>query len=177
MSLKEIAKKRFSVRSFSDKEVEEEKIEALLDIARIAPTAANRQPVRIAVVRDADKLSSCTKYTFHAPLMLVVCYDRAASWKRKKYDGHDAGEIDASIAATHIMLEAADLGLGTTWVGYFDPDAVREQLALPEDIIPVALLPTGYPSEGLEPISQHTDRKSLKEIVLEVPDPLNASRT
>lgn len=175
MTFKELASKRFSVRSFSERDVEDEKIEALLDVARIAPTAANRQPVRIAVVKDADKLSSCTKYTFHAPVMLVVCYDSTASWKRKKYDGYDAGEADASIAATHIMLEAADLGLGTTWVGYFDPEALREQLSLPDNIIPVALLPTGYPADGLEPIAQHTDRKGLEEIVLEVP--LSASRT
>ena len=166
MSFIDLAKKRFSVRSFGSKEVEEEKIGALLEAARTAPTAANRQPVRIAVVKDADKFSECTKYTFHAPLMLVVCYDKSASWKRKKFDGHDAGEIDASIAATHIMLEAADLGLGTTWVGYFDPEKVSELLKLPEDIVPVALLPAGYPSEGLEPIAQHTDRKIAEEKLL-----------
>lgn len=175
MSFKDLAKKRFSVRSFSEKEVEEEKIAALLEIARTAPTAANRQPVRIAVIKDADKLSECTKYTFHAPLLLVVCYDREKSWKRR-YDGHDAGEIDASIAATHIMLEAADLGLGTTWVGYFDPALVKEKLCLPDNLVPVALLPLGYPAEGLQPIAQHTDRKDVTELLIDLPEELSASR-
>ena len=169
MTFKELSQKRFSVRAFSSKEVEEEKIQALLETARIAPTAANRQPVRIAAVKDADKLSAATKYTFHAPLVFVVCYDRNVSWKRKKFDNSDAGVIDASIAATHIMLEAADIGLGTTWVGYFDPAKVSEMLQLPDSIVPVALLPAGYPEEGLEPIAQHTDRKSIEDLVLKSP--------
>ena len=91
-------------------------------------------------------LKGCTPCHFSAPLAPIVCCDDTTSWKRS-YDGKDMGEVDASIVTTQMMLEAA-LGLGTIWVGHFDPQKVRSAFRLPENVIPVAILPMGYPHES-----------------------------
>lgn len=109
MDFLELARERYSVRKFAPQKVEKEKLDAVLEAGRLAPTAVNYQPQRILVL-DSDaalgKLKDCTPYHFSAPLALVVCYDAAVSWKRS-YDGKDMGEVDASIVTTHMMLEAA----------------------------------------------------------------------
>ena len=167
MDFLSLAKQRYSCRSFLDKKVEKEKIDKILEAGRIAPTAVNFQPQRILVLDDKErlyKLSECTKFGWNAPVILVVCYDKNISWKRK-YDGKDEGIIDASIVTTHMMLEAQDLGLGTTWIGSFDPSKVREIYSIPENLEIVALLPIGYPSEDATPSPMHDKRNSLDEIV------------
>lgn len=165
MDFLELAEKRFSCRKFKDKPVEEEKIQAMLKVAQLAPTAVNFQPQRILVLTDKEKITSldtnkCTRYTFNAPLMMVVCYDTEKSWKRR-CDDHDEGEIDASIITTHIMLEAYELGLGCTWVGAFNPEIAKEVLNIPENYNVVALLPIGYPDE--EPSAKHSERIAIEE--------------
>lgn len=163
----ELAKERYSVRKFSDKKVESDKIELILEAARLAPTACNFQPQRILVIDDKDglkKLKNCTPYHFDAPLIFLVCYDKSVSWKRK-YDNKDAGDIDASIVTTHMMLEIANLGLGSTWVGSFDPEILNTTFELPDNFVPVALLPTGYPAEDAEPYSGHYKRLNKDQTV------------
>ena len=165
MTFLELAEKRYSCRKFSDREVEEEKIEALLKAAQLAPTAVNFQPQRILVLTDKEKIKSldengCTRYTFNAPLMMVVCYDKGKSWKRS-FDGKDEGIVDASIITTHMMLEAVELGLGSTWVGAFDPAKAREILEVPENYEIVSLLPIGYPA--MEPSERHHKRIDTSE--------------
>lgn len=165
MTFLELAEKRYSCRKFSDREVEEEKIEALLKAAQLAPTAVNFQPQRILVITDKEKIKSldengCTRYTFNAPLMMVVCYDKGKSWKRS-FDGKDEGIVDASIITTHMMLEAVELGLGSTWVGAFDPAKAREILEVPENYEIVSLLPIGYPA--MEPGERHHKRIDISE--------------
>lgn len=167
MNFSELAKSRFSLRKFSDKKVEQEKIDKILEAAQYAPTAVNFQPQKILVLTDEaalKKVNSCTKFGFDAPLNFLVCYDSTVSWKRGN-DGKEEGEIDAAIVAAHMMLAAADIGLGTTWVGSFNPDDVREQFALPESYVPVAFLPTGYAAEDAQPSPKHTERKPLCETV------------
>lgn len=166
MDFLELAKKRYSCRSFLEKEIEQEKIDKILEVARIAPTAVNFQPQRILIIKNKSKieeLKEATKYTFSAPLIFAICYDKDISWKRK-YDGNDEGIIDASIVTTHMMLEATDLGLGTTWVGAFNPMKAREILELPENYEIVSLLPIGYPSEEGVPSSNHEKRNNIDEI-------------
>ena len=165
MTFLELAEKRYSCRKFSDRKVEEEKIEALLKAAQLAPTAVNFQPQRILVLTDKEKIKSldengCTRYTFNAPLMMVVCYDKGKSWKRS-FDGKDEGIVDASIITTHMMLEAVELGLGSTWVGAFDPAKAREILEVPENYEIVSLLPIGYPA--MEPSERHHKRIDISE--------------
>lgn len=162
-----LAKERFSLRKFSDKEVEQEKIDIILAAAQTAPTAVNFQPQKILVLTDKEqleKVNKCTKFGFNAPLNFLVCYDKEISWKRGN-DGHEEGEIDAAIVATHMMLAAADIGLGTTWVGSFNPVDVREQFNLPENYVPVAFLPTGYAAEDAKPSDAHVIRKPLSQMV------------
>lgn len=167
MDFLSLAKERYSCRSFQDKEVEKEKIEKILEAGRVAPTAVNLQPQRILVLQDKDKLSKlseATKFGWNAPVILVVCYDKNISWKRK-YDGKDEGIVDASIVTTHMMLEAQDLGLGTTWIGAFDPEKVREVYSIPDNLEIVALLSIGYPSENALPSPMHSKRNEINDMV------------
>ncbi|MCE1247834.1 MAG: nitroreductase family protein [Firmicutes bacterium] len=167
MDFLDLAKERYSVRKFSGKKVEKEKLDKILEAGRLAPTAVNFQPQRILVLDSEEnlaKLKECTQYHFNAPLAILVCYDKTVSWKRK-HDNKDEGEIDASIVTTHMMMEIANLGLGSTWVGYFDPAAVIQAYGLPENIIPVAILPTGYPSEESAPSAMHGKRVDMEQTV------------
>lgn len=167
MDFIELAKERHSVRKFSDKKVEQEKIDLILEAGRIAPTACNKQPQRILVLNSPeslDKLKTCTPCHFDAPLAILICYDKTVSWKRP-FDDNDSGDIDASIVTSHMMLEITNLGLGTTWVGHFDPEAMIKTFELPENIIPVALLPIGYPSKDSVPHPNHDKRFDKSETV------------
>lgn len=167
MNFLELAKSRYSCRSFSNKEVETEKIKKILEAGRVAPTAVNYQPQRILVIQDKeklDKLSECTRYGWNAPLIMIICYDKNISWKRK-YDNKDEGIVDASIVTTHMMLEAYSLGLGTTWIGAFNPDMVRKVYNIPDNFEIVALLPIGYPSNDATPSAMHEKRNSIEEMV------------
>lgn len=163
MDFLELAKERYSVRNFSDKKVETEKVDLILEAAKLAPTACNNQPQRLLVLNSEEnlnKLKNCTPYHFNAPLAILICYDKNESWKRR-YDNKDGGEIDASIVTTHMMLEITNLGLGTTWVGHFDPQAMVSTFNIPENLIPVALLPIGYPSETSAPSPMHEKRLEM----------------
>ncbi len=167
MEFLELAKSRYSCRKFLDKEVEKEKIEIVLEAGRLAPTACNFQPQRILVITDKDtinELKECTRFTFDAPVILVVCYEKEESWKRK-YDGQDEGIVDSSIVSTHMMLQITELGLGSTWVASFDPVKAREILKIPDNLEIVNLLPFGYPAEDEVPSAMHAKRKSLDELI------------
>lgn len=162
-----LVKERYSVRKFSEKKVEKEKVDLILEAAKLAPTACNLQPQRILVLDNEEsllKLKNCTAYHFNAPLAILICYDKEISWKRK-YDGKDGGEVDSAIITTHMMLEIANLGLGTTWVGSFDPAVMSSIYELPENIVPIALLPVGYPAEDSVPHSNHESRLELEKTV------------
>ncbi len=111
----ELANRRYSVRKFSDRKVEIEKIKVLLEALRVSPTACNYQQQKVWVLDTEEELEtarSVIQYHFHAPLILLLGYDETKSW-RNKYDGKDSGVLDTSISATHIMLEAIELGLGS----------------------------------------------------------------
>ena len=168
MTFLELAKKRFSVRSFADKSVEAEKLDLILEAGHVAPTACNFQPQRIYVAQSAEvreKLASVCRFTFGAPVILVVCYDRTRDWKNKLMPGYESGETDAAIVCTHMMLEAEELGLGACWVGYFDAAKVAQVLELPENVTVSALLPLGYPAEDAKPLPLHSQFRDAAEIV------------
>ena len=165
-----LAKERYSMRKFDSRPVEPEVLHQILEAARIAPTATNAQPVRILVLDTPELLApmeeqKITRYHFHAPLMLMVCYDKTVSWKRARYDGKEMGEVDTAIATTHMMLAATDLGLGTTWVAAFDPAAARVAYQVPEHLEIVALLPIGYPAADVEPAPKHFQREPMEHMV------------
>lgn len=169
MDFMKLAQTRYSVRKFEQKPVEKEKLDLVLKAARLSPTACNNQPQRILVIESneaMEKLRGCTRYHFGAPAALLVCYDSNESWKRG-CDGKDSGDVDASIVGTHLMMEAAELGLGTTWVGNFDPAAIIKAFALPDNIVPVALFPVGYPAPDAEKINpRHGSRRPDAETVV-----------
>lgn len=167
MNFSKLASERFSCRKFKEREVEQEKIDEILRSAMVAPTAVNKQPQRILVLNDKEKLKKldeCTKYGFNAPLCFVICYDRDKAYNRG-YDGKNSAEIDASIVTTHMMLQAQDLGLGTTWVMAFNPIAVRECYSIPDNLEILALLPTGYPAEDVQVSPMHSKFIDIKDMV------------
>lgn len=164
-----LAKKRRSVRSYTSQTVEDEKLHYLLECARLAHSAVNRQPWHFFVVKSEEKkhrLRQCyaRDWFAQAPLYIVICADDANAWVRQA-DGKNHADIDAAIAIEHLCLAAADLGLGTCWVCNFDVVKCSELLALPSNQRPVAILPVGYPD--------HTDvkrsvKKELSEVMTEV---------
>ncbi|MDR1001924.1 MAG: nitroreductase family protein [Oscillospiraceae bacterium] len=164
----ELAKSRYSVRKYSDKPIEGEVMAQLLEAGRIAPTGCNNQPQRIKVITSAEalaKVDECTPCRFAAPAVLLVCYDKNLCWRRK-FDGKSCGVADACIVTTHLMLQAEDLGLGTCWVMHFDPAKTAELFALPENIVPVAILPVGYPAEDSTPSPMHEERFDVENMLL-----------
>jgi nitroreductase len=167
MNFKELVTSRYSVRSFASVPVPAEKLQAVLEAARLAPTACNLQPQRIFVLQSTEaltKVRACTSCHFDAPVVLLVCYDKAESWERG-FDGFNSGEMDASIVGTHLMLAATAQGLGSTWVCYFDPAKLRKEFALPENLVPAALFPLGVPASDSKPNPNHFNRKKLEETV------------
>ena len=121
MSFLDLAKKRCSTRAYQPVPVSQEHIDAIVEAARVAPTAANRQPVRILQVTSEEGLASLAKAAnvFDAPLAFVVCADGEKAWKRP-LDGMSTVHVDASILTDHMMLAATDLGLGSVWICRFD---------------------------------------------------------
>ena len=166
MNFAELSAARYSLRKFADTPVEQEKLDLILEAGRSAPTAHNNQPQRIFVLRSPEaleKADGCTAAHFHPPVMLVIAYDPAVSWKRE-HDGKDHGEIDAAIAVTQMMLQAADLGLGTTYVGMFEPEKLIAVFPEMAGLVPIALLPLGYPAENARPSRLHADRRPVEEL-------------
>ncbi len=166
MNVMEAIRQRRSIRAYQDRPVEEEKLQAVLEAARLAPSASNRQEWRYIIVRDAAMRSQLAeaangqKFVGEAPVVIVAC---------AKTDGHKmtCGEacypIDVAISLDHITLKAAEEGLGTCWIGAFDQPAVKKLLNIPEDIRVVELMPLGYPA--YEPAER--SRLSLDEIVVQ----------
>lgn len=158
MEFSDVIRKRYSVRKFEQRPVGQAALDAVLQAGLLAPTAKNLQPQRILVIRrqeDLEKLDRCTRCRFGAPCALLVCYDRDACWKRERYDGKPSGETDAAIVTTHMMLAAEALGIGTTWVMHFDPEAVRREFSVSEPCEPCALLVMGYPAPDAQPSAMH----------------------
>ncbi len=167
MSFLELAKRRFAVRNFESRKVEEEKLLQILEAGRIAPTAANKQPQRIIVVREDAGLERIKKAAriFDAPLAVIVCADHSAVWKRP-FDGKVTVDIDATIVTDHMMMEATELGLGSVWICYFKPDVLRKEFNIPEHIEPVNILAIGYNAGEIASPDRHDEaRKPLSETV------------
>ena len=147
MDFMELAKRRCSVRAYEDRKVEPEKLERILEAARIAPTAKNLQPVKLLAVQSGEGLEKVGKAAniYGAPLAIIVCADHQRAWTRP-FDSKRSTDIDASILTDHMMLEATELGLGSVWICFFRPDVLREEFSLPEHLEPVNILAVGYAS-------------------------------
>lgn len=147
-----IAKQRYSVRKYSGKKVEPEKLEKILEAAHVAPTAANRQPIRLIAVQSEEALAKVGNAAdiYGAPLAIIICADHNRAWTRP-YDKKQTVDIDASILTDHMMLQATELGLGSVWICYFKPDVLKKDFSLPDNLEPVNILAIGYADE--EPAS------------------------
>ena len=160
----DIMKKRFSVRRFKDKEVEQEKIDKLIEAARIAPSAKNVQPWHFVIIKDKEKREKLTnickgqKFVSQAPISIAVCANHR---DYTMTSGENASSVDATIAAEHIALEAVELGLGTCWLGAFYADQLAELIELPDDYKVVTLLPIGYPDQA----KPNRNLKPIEEVV------------
>lgn len=165
MDFETVIKNRTAVREFKTDAIEDSKIEKILNAGRIAPTAKNLQPQKIYVVKSEDALSKIDEITpcrYGAPLCLIVCADKNIAWEN---DGYSSYETDAAIVATHMLLEATNLGLGSIWVRYFDVPNMIKKFNLPENVIPVCLIPIGYAADGYKESPLHNQRKKLSETV------------
>ncbi len=166
MNFQDLIKKRYSVRAYRSDPVEDEKLKRVLEAARLAPTANNRQAFRITVIptkehkEELQRVYGRTWFT-QAPLVLAVSACPADGWVRES-DGWNAAEVDATIAMTHLILAAAEEGLGTCWVAAFDPKAAREVLKLSAGEIPCAFTPLGYPADA----PALKKRRPLEDLIL-----------
>lgn len=167
MGFLEIAKKRYTVRSYNDRKVEKGKIEKLVEAAHVAPTAANLQPVHLLVVQTEEGLKKISKAgnIYGAPLAIIVCADHDQAWVRP-FDNKNTCDIDASILTDHMMIEATELGLGTAWICYFKADVIAKEFNLPENLEPVNILAVGYTDEeGADPERHICLRKEINKLV------------
>lgn len=167
MNFMELAKTRYSMRSFDGRPLPADAVENILQAGILAPTARNQQPQKVFVLQSEEaleKLGQCTTCTFNTKTAFLLCFDKEKSWKRS-YDGADSGFVDVSIVTTHMMMEATDLGIGTTWVMWFDAAKAKELFELPENIVPVCFMVAGYPAEDAAPSHNHNKRKSMEELV------------
>ena len=160
MDFIEIAKKRYSVRSYKNKKVEEEKLQKILEAAHVAPTAANLQPVRLISVQSSEGLAKIGKGAniYGAPLAIIVCADHGKAWVRP-FDKKQTADIDASILTDHMMLQATELGLGSVWICYFKPDVIRREFGLPDNLEPVNILAVGYSDEEAADPKRHAQTR------------------
>ena len=167
MNFIDIAKKRYSVRSYMDKKVEAEKLEKILEAAHVAPTAANLQPVHLIAVQSEEGLEKIGKAAniYGAPLAIIVCADHNKAWVRP-FDKKQTGDIDASILTDHMMLEATELGLGSVWICFFKPDIIKEEFQLPDSLEPINILAIGYANEAPADPERHLSaRIPLSQLV------------
>ena len=167
MDFLDLAKARYSCRKFSDRPVEKDKLDSIIEAAVSAPTAKNLQPWRLWVIRSneaMEKVKSATACHFGAPVVLAVGGCAKDAWVRP-FDNRNFEDVDAAIVGTHIMMAVQDMGLGTTWVGFFDEPKMKELFPEMAEYDLVALFPIGYPAEDAVPADRHNQRKAKEELV------------
>ena len=165
MDFSELIRQRYSVRAYQAREIEEDVLQRVLEAFVLAPTAANRQPLGLVVIHTAGREQELGRiykpewFASQAPIVVCVCTRPGKAWVRR--DGKCYADVDATIAMDHLILAATDEGLGTCWIGAFDPVATREVLGLPEGVEPLAFTPLGYPADAPGP----KRRKKLEQLV------------
>lgn len=166
MEFESVIRERKSTRLFSSKKVDKETLDKILESGRIAPTAKNVQPIKIYVIDSEDGIKALDKITpcrYNAQTVLVVCGDKEKAWSK---DGESMYKVDASIVATHMMLEATNLGVDNIWIGMFDTEKLKSEFDIPDNLYPVCLLPIGYKAKLCPPSPLHKIRKNIKDLVV-----------
>ena len=167
MEFTEVIKNRFSCKKYSDRPVPSELITGILEAGRVAPTAKNLQEQRIYVVQSQEglaKIDAVTPCRYGAPVCIVVAFDKNHVFT---YPGEKrtSGVEDATIVATHMILAAANAGVDSCWINFFDPEKLAKELGLPENEEVLMILDLGYGAEGTKPLANHASRKPLEETV------------
>jgi nitroreductase len=163
-----LAKQRCTIRSFTCKPIEKDKLEYILEAGRVAPTACNKQPQRIIVVQKPTNIMKVRKAyaTFGSECVLIICRDEREALVRE-FDNKCSGDLDIGIVTDHMMLAAREKGIGSVMVGLFDPRIIRNEFDIPEYIQPTALLILGYPENGFLDVGRHsTERRPIDETVM-----------
>lgn len=168
MQLKNLIESRYPVRAYLPSAVERDKIDYILECARLSPSACNLQPWKFYIITDSvlkQKVEESynREWFKSAPMHIIVCKDTSISWKRTATDEKDFSDVDAAIAAEHICLAAAEQGLGTCWICNFNPETLNKALNLPPHIEAIAIFPIGYINEE-KSISPSKVRKPLADI-------------
>ena len=167
MEFKQLVRERYSCKKFSDKPVEKEALDQILEAGKWAPTAKNFQEQKIYVMQSEEALAmidAVTPCRYGAPTVLVVAFDKENVFT---YPGEkrDSGIEDATIVATHMLLAAKDAGVDSCWINFFNPDELAEKMELPEKEEILMLLDLGYAAEDAGPLPNHASRKDLTETV------------
>ena len=168
MTFTELAKQRYSVRKFSEKPLEQGKLELVLEAANLAPTAKNIQPQRIYVLQSEDalaKLDTLTHCRYGAGTVLLFTYNADEDWKNPLEENVHSGVEDVSIAATHAMLQACELGLSTCWCNYFANSKLEEIFEIPQNEKSVLIMPIGYANESAKSTPMHEQKKPVSDMV------------
>ena len=166
MEFEKVIRQRETVRSFDGNKPTEEQLQRILEAGRLAPTAYNKQPQRVYVLESEEalrKMDSVHPCRYNAPVVLMVCVD-------KNLTGNDQGwesthQIDASIAATHMLLAACDAGVDSAGLGVFYPVATQKAFGLAENIIPICFLDLGFRTADYKTSPSHTKRNPLSSMV------------
>jgi nitroreductase len=150
MEFQELIAQRYSVRAYKPDDVPSNMIDKILEAARLAPTAANRQSFKLFVIKTAgfkDELKNIyhQEWFTQAPYVIGICGIPEGNWIRK--DGKNYADVDSAIVMDHVILAATNMGLGTCWIGAFDPNAARKFLDLSQEMEPIAFTPIGYPAD------------------------------
>ena len=176
MDFLELTKQRYSERFFdSTKMVELENLDRILEAGRQAPTAANKQPQRLYVLKSKEALQKAQSASFsslyNAPVVVLVCYDLDSTWHNQRetlLPDYNSGEQDCAIVATQMMYAAEEQGVHTIWIRGFDARMVQEAFELPSNMIPAMMLPLGYPSANSAPSPMHFKRNALEDFMTEL---------
>jgi len=165
MNVHEAIRTRRSIRRYENRPIEKEKLLTVLEAARLAPSAANRQPWSFIVVTDPKARESLRSaygqdWFVNAPAIIVACASPEKAWVRR--DGEEYWKVDITIALQSLILAAWEEGLGTCWIGAFREEEVKKALGIPMNARVVAMTPLGYPAEKKGPV---TDRRPLEEII------------
>lgn len=167
MEFTQVIRNRYSCKKFDGRPITQEQLQAILEAGRLAPTAKNLQEQRIYVIQSPEGLAAIDAVTpcrYNAGTVVVVAFDKTRVFV---YPGgqRDSGVEDATIVATHMLLAAADAGVDSCWLNFFDPAILAEKLGLPENEEILMLLDLGYAATGAGPLENHSLRKDLAETV------------
>ena len=165
MEFEKLIKERSSTRKFSNKEIEEDKLNKILEAGRIAPTAKNIQPIKIYVVKTEEGLEKIDKASpcrYNAPTVLMICGDKEQAFNK---NGYSLADMDASIVTSFMMLAATDQGIDNVWVEMFDGNILKEEFSIPNNLTPVTLLPLGYRESDCPISPNHNKRKPLEDLI------------